>query len=64
MKRSREDTLSSLRPFPLLHSQAAQLGISRAQQELFHLCSALVLLVLSLFFLSRTASLLLFLAVS
>lgn len=51
-------------PFLCLHSQAAQPGISRAQQELFHLLSALISSVLSLFFLSRTASLLLFLAVS
>lgn len=53
-----------LGPFLWVHSQAAQLGISRAQQELFHLWNALVSPVLSLLFLSRTASLLLFLAVS
>lgn len=51
-------------PFLCIHSQAAQPGISRAQQELFHLCNALVSPVQSLFFLSRTTSLLLFLVVS
>lgn len=59
MKRSREDTLGALS-----FAFTAQLGISRAQQEQFHLCSALVSPVLSLLFLSGTASLLLFLAVS
>lgn len=50
-------------PFLCVHSQASQLGISRAQQELSHLCSALVVPVLYLFF-YRTASLLAFLSVS
>lgn len=51
-------------PSLCVHSQAAQPGISSAQQELFHLLNALISPVLSLFFLSRTTSLLLFLAVS
>lgn len=34
-------------PFLCIHSQTSQLGIFRTQQELFHLCSALVLPVFS-----------------